>query len=106
MSLIGFGFAIVQFFERLQQMTSVSALASESARISGAGSDRQRRFGAHRLALAIPVDSPLHVGRAVYSDRRSETGAAKEQMQTPVVYCNPSHVHRLVCILRRATRQV
>ena len=103
-SLIGFGFAIVQFFERLQQMADVRVASYPRApAISGAGSDRQRRFGARHLDLAISVERPIYVGRAVHANRRHENGCDEgEDANAGYRYCHPSHRHRLVCILRRA----
>ena len=85
-SLIGFGFAIVQFFERLQQMTSVSAASYPKApEYLGLA-----LIGSGVLALIISLWQYRWIVRYMWGAPFTpiaglRTGAAKEQMQTPVV---------------------
>ena len=63
-SLIGFGFAIVQFFERLQQTPgSPAGLSARCAPLPGPCTDGLRRSDPSGLNLAILVDAPLSVER-------------------------------------------
>jgi putative membrane protein len=85
-SLIGFGFAIVQFFERLQQMADVRAANYPKA--------------PQYLGLALIASGILALVISIWQYRWSvrymwsapftavagmRAGATKEQMQTPVV---------------------
>src|SRR6516164_8781437 len=60
-ALIGFGFAIVQFFEHMQQLPGVRAAGA---------ADFLWYPGACHFALAIPVGASLPVGRNVRPNRR------------------------------------
>ena len=61
-SLIGFGFAIVQFFDRLQQMPGDVAARFRMRRdMLGPRPDRLRGGGAGDLDLGVPLDGPLPV---------------------------------------------
>ena len=74
-SLIGFGFAIVQFFERLQQMPGTrSRQFPASAAISRPCAHFLRCAGASGVNLGIPMDNSLHVGGAIRASRRNEVG--------------------------------
>jgi putative membrane protein len=85
-SLIGFGFAIVQFFERLQQMTGVSAASYPKApEYLGLA-----LIGSGVLALIISLWQYRWTVHYMWSAPFTpiaglRTGATKEQMQTPVV---------------------
>ena len=85
-SLIGFGFAIVQFFERLQQMTDVRAASYPRA--------------PQYLGLALIASGILALLISIWQYRWTvhymwdapftpiagmRTGATKEQMQSPVI---------------------
>jgi hypothetical protein len=52
---------------------SPSRVSSDCARISWDGADFMRHPGARHFALAVLVDAPLYVGRAVHANRRNET---------------------------------
>ena len=72
-ALIGFGFAIVQYFNHLQQIPRCpSCLSSNRTTIFGARADFLRHLGARRLDLAIQVGGSLSVGRIVRADRRND----------------------------------
>jgi putative membrane protein len=85
-SLIGFGFAIVQFFERLQQMTGVGAASYPKApEYLGLA-----LIGSGVLALIISLWQYRWTVHYMWSAPFTpiaglRTGATKEQMQTPVV---------------------
>ena len=70
-TLIGFGFTIVQFFERLNNMEGV-APAAQAVRgaLRGARLDRSRRGRTRGVGHAISRDDPLPVARRVREDRR------------------------------------
>ncbi len=74
-SLIGFGFAIVQFFERLQEMPGVRP--TEHPRASqylGLALIACGSSVACDLDLAVPVGDSLPVGRIVRANRRNDKG--------------------------------
>jgi putative membrane protein len=85
-SLIGFGFAIVQFFERLHQMTDVRAASYPKApQYLGLA-----LIGCGVLALVISIWQyrwTVHYmwGAPFTSIAGMRTGATREQMQSPVV---------------------
>jgi putative membrane protein len=85
-SLIGFGFAIVQFFERLQQMTDVRAASYPKApQYLGLA-----LIASGILALVISIWQYRWTIRYMWGAEFTpiagmRTGATKEQMQSPVV---------------------
>ena len=67
-SLIGFGFAIVQFFERMQQMPGIkSARFPDAAEVSRAGAHRLRHPGLRHLDLAVLVDASLPLAQRSFA---------------------------------------
>ena len=98
-ALIGFGFAIVQYFNHLQQIPgSPPRLSSNRAGVSGARADFVRHPGACYFALAVLLDGSLSVGRIVRADRRNDKGG-----NAIAGYCSrhPPHLHRPVRLLCR-----
>jgi putative membrane protein len=85
-SLIGFGFAIVQFFERLQQMTGVRAANYPKApEYLGLA-----LIASGILALVISIWQYRWTVRYMWSTPFTpiagmRTGATSEQMQSPVI---------------------
>ena len=81
-ALIGFGFAIVQFFERLQQMPGVRPAAYPSApRDLGLA-----LIGCGVLALLIAIWQYLWIIRYLWGGSFAPiAGAAREGVQTPVL---------------------
>ena len=81
-ALIGFGFAIEQFFERLGQMPGArpAALSRRSAG-SRAGTDLLWRPVATHFGLAVPVGHSLPLERNV----RPVAGLTREGKHTPVI---------------------
>jgi putative membrane protein len=85
-SLIGFGFAIVQFFERLQQMTGVRAASYPKApQYLGLA-----LIASGILALVVSIWQYRWVVRYMWGEPFSaiaglRAGATKEQMQSPVL---------------------
>ena len=72
-SLIGFGFTIVQFFERLPDLPgSKPAYFPEAPYYLGLGADFLRNPGAHRINLAVPLDDPISVERKFRGSRRND----------------------------------
>ena len=97
-SLIGFGFAIVQFFDRVQQMPGVNtARFSRGALLPGPGDDWLRRPGACRIDLAVPMDASLPVERKFRRRRRNDRGGRANAAHRG--FCRPhTHWHfRLRC---------
>ena len=81
-ALIGFGFAIVQYLNHLQQAPGArpgrtARLSSDRTGIFGTGADFMRHPGACNFALAVPVDGPLLVGRVIRANRRNESRCDK-----------------------------
>jgi hypothetical protein len=99
-ALIGFGFAIVQFFDRLQQAPEArSAYLPNAPILSGSRAHRLRLPRARGFALAVPQGGPLPVGGFLCADRRHGEGADE------LAGCRgrrSPHLHRPVRLLRRA----
>ena len=73
-SLIGFGFAIVQFFDRMQQMSEVNPRAYPDAPRYLGLSLIFAAFWRLRFDLGIPLDTSLPVGWRLHPDRRNDEG--------------------------------
>ena len=70
-SLIGFGFAIVQFFERFEQMAAVrTADYPKAPQYLGLALIASGSSPAARLDLAISLDGSLYVERSVHFNCR------------------------------------
>ena len=102
--LIGFGFAIVQFFDRMQQMPGVApALFSRGAALPRPFVDLLRRRGSCDFDLGIPLGASLPMGRKLCGDRgsdaRGKADAAARRGGRPRPY-------RRIRLLRRAVASV
>ena len=83
-SLIGFGFAIVQFFERMNQFSGVSTERFPAApKYLGLALIFCGVMALVRLGLAVPMDDPLPLERQL---RRWSLGPRKTGMQTPILW--------------------
>ena len=79
-SLIGFGFAIVQFFERMNQMPGVQpSLFPNAPKYLGLALISLRHPGTGHLDLAVPMDRALSAKRFVRSRRRTERRECNRQ---------------------------
>src|SRR5215475_1719522 len=96
-ALIGFGFAIVQYLEHLQQLPG--ARTAYLPAVPGARADRVRHPGAPHFDLAVPVVSSLPVGRTVHPDRGGEQGG---KANTGHGCCHCPHPYRPLRLLCRA----
>ncbi len=102
-SLIGFGFAIVQFFERLQQMPGISPAAFPKApEYLGLA-----LISCGVLALLVSIWQYRWTVRYLWQDLRPDRGneIGRDQGANAIAGhrdCRPSHPHRPVRVLRRA----
>ena len=99
-ALIGFGFTIVQFFDRMQEMPGVApALFSPRATLPRPFADLLRRHGSGDFDLGIPLGASLPLGRRLCGDRgrdtRGKANAAARRGDRP-------RPHRRIRFLRRA----
>lgn len=95
-SMIGFGFTIVQFFQRLQDASGVApALRPQAPRDLGLA-----LIGAGVVSLIISVWQYRSIGRYLWSDSfRALAGESATDRMTPVVAQTPALAASVVVIL-------
>ena len=99
-SLIGFGFTIVEFFRRMEELPGTQPRPSSgSAAMHWACIDCLRHPGACYFDLAVPVDSSLPAKRKFRRNRRTEGGGNAD---TDHRGGSPPHRHWRVRLSRRS----